>query len=209
MSSKRAMVYIDGFNLYHGLKAKKWKRYYWLDLCKLARNLILPNERMAVAHVHYFTAPVFQVRRGATAKRQQVYLKALETFPQLTIHSGTWFKKTTQCQACGATWIKYEEKMSDVNIAVQLVEDAYEDNFDTAFLVSGDSDLTRPVEIVRDRFPDKEVRVAFPPKRRSWHLASTAHRNFVITRTKLRDSQLPDQVSHQDGPVLKRPVAWN
>lgn len=208
MSSKRAMVYIDGFNLYHGLKEQKWRRYYWLDPCKLAHNLILPNEMMTVAQVHYFTAPVLQVHNGAAAKRQQIYLRTLETLPQLTIHLGTWFKKKIYCRSCGATWIKFEEKMSDVNIAFQLIEDAYEDKFDTAFLVSGDSDLTRPVEIVRDRFPNKEIRVAFPPKRRSWHLASTANRNFVITRTKLRDSQLPDQVLHQDGTVLKRPVSW-
>ena len=40
MSSKRAMVYIDGFNFYYGLKAKHWKRYYWIDPYKLACNLI-------------------------------------------------------------------------------------------------------------------------------------------------------------------------
>ena len=29
---QRVAVYIDGFNLYYGLKSKGWSRYYWLDL---------------------------------------------------------------------------------------------------------------------------------------------------------------------------------
>jgi len=28
----RVITYIDGFNLYFGLKSKDWQRYYWLNL---------------------------------------------------------------------------------------------------------------------------------------------------------------------------------
>ena len=208
MSSKRAIVYIDGFNLYYGLKAKHWKRYYWIDPYKLAGNLIHAGEMMTVSQVHYFTAPVLRELNEDAAKRHGIYLSALKTLPQLTIHLGTWIKKTVQCRKCGATWIKPEEKMSDVNIAVQMVQDAYEDCFDTAFLVSGDSDLMRPIKAIRDRCPGKDVRVAFPPKRRSWHLANIAHSNFMISKTTLRDSQLPEQVTNEDGYVLRRPETW-
>ncbi len=27
----RVIVYIDGFNLYFGLKSKGWRRYFWLN----------------------------------------------------------------------------------------------------------------------------------------------------------------------------------
>lgn len=30
--TQRVIAYIDGFNLYFGLKAAKWKRFYWLNL---------------------------------------------------------------------------------------------------------------------------------------------------------------------------------
>ena len=209
MSLRRASAYIDGFNLFHGLQARKWKQYYWLDPCELIRNLIPAKENLTLAHVHFFTAPVRQGRDEAGARRQQVYLDVLETLPQLTIHYGQWFNRDMWCRKCGATWRKPEEKMSDVNLAVQLVQDAYENRFDVAYLVSGDSDLTTPVQTVRDRFPDKQVRVAFPPKRRSWHLATTANVDFSIGRTKFRDSQLPEQVTRTDGYVLKRPGTWS
>ena len=28
----RVIVYVDGFNLYYGLRSKGWKRFYWLDI---------------------------------------------------------------------------------------------------------------------------------------------------------------------------------
>ena len=30
--TRRVAVYVDGFNLYYGLRSKGWRRYYWLDL---------------------------------------------------------------------------------------------------------------------------------------------------------------------------------
>ena len=33
---ERVSVYVDGFNLYYGLRARGWRRYYWLDLRSMA-----------------------------------------------------------------------------------------------------------------------------------------------------------------------------
>ena len=54
----------------------------------------------------------------------------------MAIHYGYYLPKTQQCSACGATWQTYEEKMTDVNIAVEMLSDAYENRFDTAIVVS-------------------------------------------------------------------------
>ena len=43
-------------NLYHGLKSKGWRRYYWLDLRRLVENLLRPGQRLVM--VRYFTARV-------------------------------------------------------------------------------------------------------------------------------------------------------
>jgi hypothetical protein len=34
----RVVAYVDGFNLYHGLKAGYGRRYHWLDLQALVRR---------------------------------------------------------------------------------------------------------------------------------------------------------------------------
>jgi uncharacterized LabA/DUF88 family protein len=64
--------------------------------------------------------------------------------------------------------LTYEGKETDVNIATALHNDAALDRYDTALLVSGDSDLTRAV---RDIDVRKRVVVAFPPGRYSDVLA--------------------------------------
>ncbi len=47
------------------------------------------------------------------------------------------------------------ETMTDVNIAVELMQDAFHNNFDTAILVSADSDLVGPVVAVQKLLPQK------------------------------------------------------
>ncbi|MCY4604394.1 MAG: hypothetical protein OXE49_09200, partial [Gemmatimonadetes bacterium] len=43
-AGERVIVYVDGFNLYYGLKSKDWQRYYWLDVRRLGENLLLPGQ---------------------------------------------------------------------------------------------------------------------------------------------------------------------
>ncbi len=100
------------------------------------------------------------------------------------------------------------EKMTDVNIAVELLSDAVQDAFDTALLISADSDLTPVILKVRALFPGKRVIAAFPPGRFSQSLALAAHGYFVIGRAKLAASQLPDRIEQEDGSALVRPDGW-
>lgn len=70
--------------------------------------------------------------------------------------------------------IKYatqEEKKTDVNIAVNLLEDAYQDKFDTAILISWDNDISPAVESVKKAFPNKKVKVILPIGTRSRSLS--------------------------------------
>ena len=52
----RVIVYIDGFNLYFGLKSKGWRRYFWLNPQKLIENLLKPGQKLVFTK--YFTARV-------------------------------------------------------------------------------------------------------------------------------------------------------
>lgn len=98
--------------------------------------------------------------------------------------------------------------MTDVNIAVELLGDAQDDVFDTAIIVSADSDLTRPVAAIRQRYPDKRVVVALPPRRNSVRLREAATASFTIGRGLVSKSLLPDKVIKADGYVLTRPQRW-
>jgi len=203
----RVVTYIDGFNLYFGLKSKGWKRYYWLDLVELSRQLLKPDQQLA--GVHYFTSRIRSTGRNAADMRRQItYLEALESRAGIKLHYGHFLEKARQCRSCGAQWMDYEEKMTDVNIAVQLLTDAFEDRFDTALIVSADSDLTTPVRQVLARLPQKRIVVAQPPGRWSVDLSKAATGYFTVGEAKLRASQLPDPVTRADGFQLVRPASW-
>lgn len=98
--------------------------------------------------------------------------------------------------------------MTDVNIAMELLVDAHEDRFDTALMISADSDLTGPVLKVRSLFPKKRVVIAFPPNRVSERLKKEANGWFRISEAALRQNQLPDPVVKPDGIQLQKPAKW-
>jgi hypothetical protein len=99
------------------------------------------------------------------------------------------------------------EKRTDVNIAHMLV-DAFQGNFDTAILISVDSDLTAPIAEIRRLFPSRWVKVAFPAGRFSLELQSVSPISFQIYEGKLRKSLLPDRITLPSGYVVERPATW-
>lgn len=204
--TRRVVAYIDGFNLYFGLKSKGWKKYYWLDLLTLSTRFLRPGQMLQ--SVHYFTARIRDNGRNtADIKRQSTYIDAL-CARGVQVHEGHYLEKRRRCRSCGAQWVDYEEKMTDVNIAVQLVSDAFDDAYDTALLISGDSDLTTPVAQLRKRFPNKQIVALLPPDRHSKQLQKAATGYLSISEAKLRASQLPDQVPPATHFVLQRPGTW-
>ena len=201
---ERVTAYVDGFNLYFGLRSKGWRRYYWLNIAKLAQNLLKPQQQLV--HTKYFTARVADP--PAKVKRQTTYLEALATLPDLSIFYGKYQHNRQRCRQCGFEDTIPHEKMSDVNIAVQLLIDAFENRFDVALLISADSDLVPPVMEARRLFPAKRIIVVFPPNRRSNDLANVASASFVLGRKKIEDSLFPPEVRKTDGFVLKCPQEW-
>ena len=203
----RVISYIDGFNLYFGLRDKGWRKYYWLDMAAMSRALLRTGQNLT--HCYYFTARIKADRQGHQSRRnQKVWLDALAARNDIECCFGHYLYKDMRCKICNDTWQQPEEKMTDVNIATQLVVDAYEGNYDMAMVVSGDSDLTPPIKHIRERFPDKRVLVVFPPKRHSMHLINAAHGYMRLSEDKLRKNLLPDEIATDSGFVLKRPDTW-
>ena len=203
----RVAAYIDGFNLYFGLRDRKLKAYYWLDLGALVVSLLKPHQRLA--QLDYFTARIRSTPGNQEdAKRQSTYLDALVAAGSTRIHYGHYLAKTRRCFECGAFWEAHEEKMTDVNIATRMLVDAYENQFDTALLISADSDLVTPVTEIRKRFPGKRIVAAMPPGRASKNLRKAVDASFQNGEANIRKSQLPDRIPTESGFILQRPATW-
>lgn len=199
---ERVSVYIDGFNLYFGI-CDLHARYKRLDVHKISQAML--KDRQALIDVKYFTARI----SGDPTKesRQRRYLDAIDTTPA-QVYYGHYLGKPVQCHRCHHTWIKNEEKMTDVNIATQLLLDAYHDRYDRAVIVGGDSDLIPPIQAVQSTF-GKRVYIAFLPRRNSSTLRAQANGYFNVGKKLLGDNQFPNLVTSVSGFELTRPAPWN
>ncbi|MBP9112276.1 MAG: NYN domain-containing protein [Polyangiaceae bacterium] len=204
----RVITYIDGFNLYFGLRQKQWRKYYWLDLAALSRALLKSGQ--SLVETNYFTSRIKQSNGNeAEVKRQTTYLDALAARGEVLRHEGHFLiKEGERCRACRAPIVRFEEKMTDVKIATKLLLDAFDDRFDTALVISGDSDLSPPIEAILRRHPSKRIIVVFPPARSSAQLQKVATEAYPIGEANLRASQLPEVVLASNGFKLLRPEHW-
>ena len=83
--NERVVVYIDGFNLYFGMREAGFDHCRWLNLKKLVENLLQPNQQLI--EIRYYTSRVSN--NPDKQKRQSIYIEALESVKikiiQLTI----------------------------------------------------------------------------------------------------------------------------
>src|SRR6266853_4091709 len=154
--AENVIVYIDGFNLYFGLKSAGWARFLWLDLCKMSKRLLKPHQKLVA--VKYFTSRIRLPHDKAS--RQNKFLEALETLHDLEIFYGNYQINRRTCRRCGQADHVPNEKMSDVNIATEMLTDAFQNKFDTALLISADGDLMTPVKRI-SKTVGKRVIVVF------------------------------------------------
>lgn len=200
----KVVVYIDGFNLYFGIKELKKKNLYWLDLKKLSISLLKPTQTLI--SVKYFTSRI--TLPLDKAQRQKSFIEATETLSDVQIYYGQYISTPRTCRNCGHTYLVYSEKKTDVNLAVEMLIDAFNDVYDTAIVISADSDLSGSISSVLKRFPEKRIITAFPPKRSSVELKNISTATINIYPNTLRRSLLPPATTKPDGFVITCPKEW-
>ena len=141
-------------------------------------------------------------------KRQGTFIEALETLDNFEIFYGKYQANPYTCNKCKQVTQIQNEKMTDVNIATHLLLDAFNDRYDTAILISGDSDLVPPVKAIHHQFNKKAVSVFFPPERHNITVAGAAKGSQIIGKKKIKDNQFPLNVTKKDGYVLTKPESW-
>ncbi|MGB4248668.1 MAG: NYN domain-containing protein [Pseudohongiellaceae bacterium] len=206
----RTIVYVDGFNFYYG--EVRHTPYKWLNPELLFQKLLGPQN--ALIKVKYFTARVQPSSQDPdTHHRQDVYLRALQAHCPLTeLHFGHFLRHKIPAEHANPPpsrveiW-KNEEKGSDVNLALHLLNDAWLDAYDCAVVVSNDSDLAESLRLVKKQHK-KLIGLVTPgaPKRKT-SAQLRQHADFLkpIRTWMLRSSQLPDVIP---GSSIHKPVTW-
>ncbi|HAN20132.1 MAG TPA: NYN domain-containing protein [Clostridiales bacterium] len=200
----RVIAYIDGFNLYYGLKSAGLRKCYWLNPKLLIENLKLPTQ--TIVKVKYFTARVSKPQEKHI--RQKTYLEALETIPDLEIIYGHYLMKKITCRYCSKIFDMPEEKMTDVNMGLEMLSDCVKDNYDVAFLVTADSDLVNAIDHIKAINSLKKIYTFFPPKRKSFQLRNRSDQCFDIFESKIHKSLLPTNLISKSGYPIICPASW-
>lgn len=162
---ERIVIFIDGSNFYHGLKATYGTAR--LDFHKL--SLALTQDRKLI-RTYYYNAPVIKQDDEERYRRQQRFFEMLYKTPYLTVRLGRLEKRPDG---------KIIEKGIDVKIASDMLRLAYSDSYDTAILVSADGDYADAVEGVKEQ--GKHVENAYFNRGSSYHLRKACDRFVEIT----------------------------
>lgn len=213
----KTIFYIDGFNFYYS--AVKGTPLRWLDFQALFQRVFPKNE---IAAIKYFTAKVNdKPDNPEQSLRQQVYWRALQTLPNLEIHYGHFRTRKTRAKVVRPPpntieIYKTEEKKTDVNLASHLLMDGFRDRYDCAIVISGDSDLVTPIQMVRNELKKpigvlNPQRLSGPDRRAERKSAGLKHAaSFYkngVTWAQLEKSQFSDQIKNTHG-IIHRPERW-
>jgi hypothetical protein len=209
----RTNIYIDGFSLFYGcLKGTQLK---WLDPEALCQRIFPQNK---INRIRYFTARVRATPSDPQKPdRQDIYIRALKTIPNLTVHEGHFLSHEVMMPLAEpprlgprmVKVIKTEEKGSDVNLATYLLLDGFDGDYEVAIVISNDGDLEEPIKVVQSRLglPVGVLNPHLDKAKTSWVLRNAATFYRRIRAPILDACQFPSTLQDIKGTFTK-PKEW-
>ena len=207
----KTIALIDGFNFYHPIHqhfVETKECLKCLNYFTLAESLI--KEADTLSEVIFFTAVAKHLGVEKT-KRHRLYIRALKA-KKIRVVEGNFKRKKKKVYLNEPDKHKidivqwgHEEKETDVRIALEMLDYAYQDLFDKCLLFTADSDLVPAINKVKSRFPKKEIVLVVPPGTRNIAgLQKAVDNNVIFIRPKkLRENQLPKSIKLKN---WKRPI---
>jgi len=146
---ERTMIFIDGSNFYHGaLEALGTAKVDFAVLCDL-----LCGQQRRLIHTHYYNVRLRQLMDKVGYAQQQRFFSALQAIPHFELHAGRLVDREREevCPKCRHKYVvSYQtEKAVDILLAVDMLACAFDDQYDTAIIVSQDGDFAPAVSEVR------------------------------------------------------------
>ncbi|MCL2233351.1 MAG: NYN domain-containing protein [Treponema sp.] len=203
MAKIRINVYIDGFNLYHSALQHAHPDCRWLNVLELSKRLINPATE-EIQTVYYFSA--LATWMPERAKKHLSYIHALRAVGVKDI-LGKFSIRERKCPLCANRYQAHEEKKTDINIAITLLGDAVMDKFDTALILSGDSDLAPVTTKLKQLCPQKKIGIIVPKGQSAMNLKQHADFFKKMQTKDLKKSLLPEQITYNGKPITA-PPGW-
>jgi len=168
---ERVIIFIDGSNFYHSVKGSFDFHDNEIDFQKLTN--ILRGDRLLIG-AYYYNAPLDRGYNIKIYRKQQIFFSQLRRIPGFNVILCTMRKTMEKGKP------KFAVKGDDIHIATDMVSFAYENQYDTAILVSGDGDFVPCIKRVQKL--GKKVENSYFKISRSGYLKSICN-----SSTKLDD----------------------
>jgi len=196
MDNERVMVFVDGGNLYAGVKFGL-KLQKSVDIDGLVKKLVAGRR---LARAYYYTTPSPRPN-SPEGKGHQRFLDKLGWVENLQVRHGRIVPRThtIECPKCQASfeYKVYMQKGVDTRIAVDMVTLAVRDAYDTAILVSGDSDLAEAVNYIREQTNKKVENACVTGKSWAKTLREAADKRIPLTQEYLMDCLIEAPLEEQ------------
>lgn len=202
----RAALYIDGFNLYHAISDLEKPYLKWLNLWRLGEMLSKGHAKSLDRAV--FCTAYFKSNHSKNV-RHRAYVEALGNVGVQT-KLGHITDEPMGCRCgCGHKWDAPREKETDINIALAMLDDAYQNLFDVAFLVTADTDQAATLRMMRARFPEKKLISVVPPGRfPSKHLLDLSDAKINLTADHIDLCAFSAMVAAPGRRTIARPFEY-
>jgi uncharacterized LabA/DUF88 family protein len=162
----RAAIFIDGSNLYHALRANLGR--FNLNFAEFV-NKLCGSRRLF--RTYYYNVLQDPTQRPDAYREQQEFLDILRKTPYMEVRLGS----IKMAQGIPV------EKGVDVMLATDLLYFAWNDFYDTAVLVSGDSDFAYALQAIKNM--GKHVEVAYFESGISRDLLDIADNRHLLNRS--------------------------
>ena len=187
-----------------------WRKFYWIDIVKLCAEFL--NENEEIGEVHYFTA---RPKNKGKTTRQNMLMSCNKAIngEKFKIHYGKYQDKPMICRAedgCGKSFMHWEEKQTDVNLAIKMIETCHYDECNNIVLISGDSDFLPPLKLIKNFYKEKDLLVMFPPTKYTNSIIQLGIPYLHLDKHKPKwNKSLMENVIEINGKTYRKPIEWN
>lgn len=200
---------IDGFNLHHSILQVTGKHApppLWIDPMALAQDhQYLMGRDTHVGQVAYFKAIPYHLRESepGALEQQRLHLRALTARrPACAVHLGHF---NPRHGLEGRVW---QEKGTDMSMASAAIRACLDNPEAGLVIMSGDSDFLPLARLIQERWPDVDIRFAFPAHRASRLLRQACPGSFCLNPSSYAKAQLPRRLRLPSGKHIECPESW-
>lgn len=202
---EQVAFFVDGFNFYHAinnLSRKDSSKNFlkWVDLRSLF-GFFIDRHHQEIADIYFFTARPTHIANRQVLIRYDALIKAYEHLG-IKVVKGKFKEKSTYCRLCKRSFTAHEEKQSDVNLCLYMLQCAVERKYDRLFLVSRDSDMAPAASMIK-RMELTNLSLLTPPEMQpSQEISKIIGKGGRIKETHLAKSLLAECYRDKDGNVI-------